>query len=158
MVNRTREYALDYPTPPVIDQPEDHVRALVQGEVILDTNSPLRVLEKGHPPTYYIAPSGTAMQYLEPSPKRTTCEFKGEASYFHLVIGEHRVANVAWYYPEPKPGYEALAGYIAFYASALDEATVNGEAVDAQAGRFYGGWINSWVEGPFKGGPTKLNL
>jgi len=158
MSSRTQEYAPNYPLPPVAEPSTDQVRAVVRDEVIAETSRSVRILEKDHPPTYYIPPADVAMQYLEPSPKRTTCEFKGEAHYYHLVVGEHRVSNAAWYYPEPKPGFESIAGYVAFYASALDGATVNGETVDAQAGRFYGGWINSWVDGPFKGAPTKLRL
>jgi hypothetical protein len=35
----------------------------------------------------------------------------------------------------------------------MDECTVDGEVVRAQAGGFYGGWITSEIEGPFKGEP-----
>ena len=38
----------------------------------------------------------------------------------------------------------------------MDECTVDGERVSAQAGDFYGGWITSDVVGPFKGGPGTL--
>jgi hypothetical protein len=31
--------------------------------------------------------------------------------------------------------------------------TVNGEQVIPQPGGFYGGWIISWIVGPFKGIP-----
>ncbi|MET9931021.1 MULTISPECIES: hypothetical protein [unclassified Streptomyces] len=33
------------------------------------------------------------------------------------------------------------------------EDAVDGEAVTAQEGDFYGGWITREIEGPFKGGP-----
>jgi hypothetical protein len=42
---------------------------------------------------------------------------------------------------------------MAFYASRVDEARVGDERVVSQPGDFYGGWITSWVTGPFKGGP-----
>jgi hypothetical protein len=35
----------------------------------------------------------------------------------------------------------------------VDSAAVEGEVVDAQEGDFYGGWITSWITGPFKGAP-----
>jgi hypothetical protein len=60
---------------------------------------------------------------------------------------------VAWSYPSPRPGYEAIAGHFAFYPGRVDVATVDGEQVEAQPGGFYGGWITSAVIGPFKGGP-----
>ena len=35
----------------------------------------------------------------------------------------------------------------------MDAAWVDDEQVVAQEGDFYGGWITSEIEGPFKGGP-----
>jgi hypothetical protein len=35
----------------------------------------------------------------------------------------------------------------------VDECYVDDERVTAQEGDFYGGWLTSDVEGPFKGGP-----
>jgi len=49
-----------------------------------------------------------------------------------------------------------LADHIAFYAWAVDEATIDGEIVVPQPGHFYGGWITSEIEGPFKGEPGTL--
>jgi hypothetical protein len=63
-----------------------------------------------------------------------------------------RRAAVAWSYPSPSPGFEAIAGHLAFYPGRVDRATVDGEQVEAQPGDFYGGWITSAVTGPFKGG------
>lgn len=37
--------------------------------------------------------------------------------------------------------------------SSTSSGTVDGEVVRAQAGGFYGGWITSEIEGPFKGDP-----
>ena len=41
---------------------------------------------------------------------------------------------VAWSYPEPWSGYEAIAGHYAFYPGRVDCATVDGEPVEAQPG------------------------
>ncbi len=38
----------------------------------------------------------------------------------------------------------------------VDRCTVNGEEVIPQPGGFYGGWITSWVAGPFKGVPGSM--
>jgi Domain of unknown function (DUF427) len=74
---------------------------------------------------------------------------RGAARYYDA--GDR--AAVAWSYPSPSPGYEAIAGHYAFYPGPVDVATVDGEQVKAQAGALYGGWITSAVTGPFKGGP-----
>ena len=43
--------------------------------------------------------------------------------------------------------------YVAFYPGRVDACYVDGERVQPQKGDFYGGWITSDIEGPFKGGP-----
>jgi hypothetical protein len=60
---------------------------------------------------------------------------------------------VAWYYPDPKEGFERLQGHLAFYARRVDEAYLDDELVTPQPGAYYGGWITEEIEGPFKGEP-----
>lgn len=153
MNTRAKESVADYPRPPAIERVDRHIRAVVSGQVIAETRQPIRVLETYHPPVYYLWPEDLVTEYLVLSPHRSFCEFKGEAHYYSIVVDGVKRNNVAWYYPEPLPGYEELANYVAFYAWALDEATVDGEQVTPQPGHFYGGWITSEIEGPFKGEP-----
>lgn len=153
MNNRPRESVADYPRPPAIERVDRHIRVVVSGRVIAETRRPIRVLETYHPPVYYIPPEDVAREFLVPSPHATYCELKGSAHYYSLVAGGETRSNVAWYYPDPSPGYEELADHVAFYAWAVDEATVDGEQVTPQPGRFYGGWITSEIEGPIKGAP-----
>lgn len=153
MTPRPPESVADYPRPPAIEHVDRHIKALVAGHVIADTHRAIRVLETYHPPVYYLPPQDVATEFLVSSPHRTFCEYKGEARYYSLVVDGVKRSNVAWYYPHPSPGYEALANHVAFYAWALDEATVDGEQVVPQPGHFYGGWITSEIEGPIKGAP-----
>jgi hypothetical protein len=51
------------------------------------------------------------------------------------------------------PGFEPIAGAIAVMAALVDRCTVNDEQVVPQPGGFYGGWVTSWIVGPFKGIP-----
>jgi uncharacterized protein (DUF427 family) len=129
------------------------VRVEAGGEVVADTRRALRVLETSHPPVYYIPPGDVRRDLLRPSSRRTICEFKGVASYHDLVIGERVIRDAAWSYAEPRPGYENLRDHLAFYPGKMDACHVDDERVAAQPGDFYGGWITSDVEGPFKGGP-----
>ena len=64
-----------------------------------------------------------------------------------------RIDNIGWRYLDPNPGYESMAGHLAFYASRVDEAWVGEERATPQPGNFYGGWVTSRVVGPFKGEP-----
>ena len=58
----------------------------------------------------------------------------------------------------PRTGY-AYYGFVSGADGdliALGEIAVNGEDVVPQPGGFYGGWINSWIAGPFKGVPGSM--
>jgi uncharacterized protein (DUF427 family) len=121
------------------------------GVVIARTTSALRVLETSHPPTFYVPRSDVEMPRLERAAGRgSRCEWKGEATYFDIVVGAERLPRVAWSYEHPFDDALVLAGHLAFYASMVD-ATVGGERALPQPGGFYGGWITSELVGPFKG-------
>jgi uncharacterized protein (DUF427 family) len=144
------ESVWDYPRPPRVEPSATRVVVELDGEVLADTRRSLRVLETSHPPVYYIPAADVRTERLAPSARRSTwCEYKGTATYFDA--GDHPA--VAWTYPSPSPGYEAISGYYAFYPGRVDKATVDGERVEAQPGGYYGGWITSAVTGPFKGDP-----
>lgn len=120
---------------------------------IAETNRALRVLETSHPPVYYIPPENVQQQFLSREEQQSYCEFKGLATYYTLRVGEKIARNAAWSYHNPASGYESIKDYIAFYSGHVDACYVDGERVQAQEGDFYGGWITSDIEGPFKGGP-----
>ncbi len=151
------ESVWDYPRPPRLEHSPRHVRIVHAGVVLADTTHSFRILETSHPPVFYIPQHDLAMQHLRPSKRRGSfCEFKGIAAYWNIAIGETAVEDAAWSYAQPSPAYTALADHLAFYASRVDECTVDGERVTAQPGDFYGGWITSHVTGPFKGPPGTL--
>jgi uncharacterized protein (DUF427 family) len=94
------------------------------------------------------------MEHFIAVPNRHTyCEWKGEASYYTIRVGDKTAPAAAWTYHAPSPHYTALKDYIALYASRVDACFINGERVRAQPGDFYGGWITDAIVGPFKGDP-----
>lgn len=147
------ESVWDYPRPPRVDPSAERVVVTHGGVVLADTTASLRVLETSHPPTYYLPRSAFADGVLRPADGASWCEWKGKASYLDLVVGDMVLAGVAWTYPEPSSGFEALRDHVALYPGRVDECTVDGEVVQPQPGDFYGGWITSRVTGPFKGAP-----
>jgi uncharacterized protein (DUF427 family) len=147
-----QESVWDYPRPPRLEAVDEEVEVYCAGRSIAYTDAPLRVLETSHPPVYYVPPGAVEDGVLEPTGHTSYCEFKGEARYFDVVVGGKRVREAAWTYDHPAPGYEAMAGYVAFYPGKV-EALLEGEAVQPQPGGFYGGWITTSVVGPFKGLP-----
>ena len=146
-----QESVWDYPRPPRLEASDRHIRVVFNGQTIADSRRSQRVLETSHPPVYYIPPEDVALEYLEPTPRSTFCEWKGNAAYLTLTVGDQRADNVAWYYPQPTATFADIKDYLAFYPSRV-EAYVDGERVQSQAGDFYGGWITVDIVGPFKGG------
>jgi uncharacterized protein (DUF427 family) len=147
-----QESVWDYPRPPRLEEVSERLRVLFGGKTIADTVKGYRVLETSHPPVYYIPPDDVVQHCLQAAPGSSWCEFKGEARYWSIEVDGRRAGNAAWSYPRPSPAFAALAGYLAFYASRVDECRVGEERVQPQQGDFYGGWITSRIVGPFKGG------
>ncbi|KAK1922971.1 hypothetical protein DB88DRAFT_493352 [Papiliotrema laurentii] len=51
-----------------------------------------------------------------PSETHTHCGWKGDASYFNYTKDDGEVIkDIAWFYPTPMKGAEAVAGRVAFY-------------------------------------------
>lgn len=147
-----QESAWDYPRPPAMVETGRQVRIRFAGVTVAETIRAIRVLETAGAPTWYLPREDVRTDLLRPSGGRgTVCEWKGSASYFDLVVGDRTSPRAAWTYDRPLPGYQRLAGAIAFYAGRVDEATVDGEVVRPQPGGFYGGWVTDDVVGPFKG-------
>jgi uncharacterized protein (DUF427 family) len=157
--NFTREMVAAYPRPPALVLCEKPIRVEALGRLLAETCRSYRVLETFHPPTFYLPPDAFDSTMLRPAPGRSFCEWKGVARYFDVVAPEGQaLERVAWHYPEPTEAFAALAGWIALYAGPMDGCWVDGERVVPQPGGFYGGWITSDVEGPFKGDPNHPEL
>lgn len=148
-----QESVWDYPRPPRLEASTRHIQVVFNGVVIAETTQAQRVLETSHPPVYYIPPTDVRPDILLPSDYQTWCEWKGMARYWNLQVGDRRVENGAWYYPNPTPTFQPIADYLAFYPGKMDACFIDGKPVQAQAGGLYGGWITEEIVGPFKGEP-----
>lgn len=153
MASPARESVWSYPRPPRVEESARLVRVVLGGQVIAESTRTKRVLESSHPPAYYIPIEDIRAGVLAPSERTSFCEFKGGARYHTVQAGNRVEQDAAWYYPQPSGGFEIIANHVAFYPGRMDECTVDGEVVRPQAGAFYGGWITSDIEGPFKGEP-----
>lgn len=142
----------DFPRPPVIVADAREVVVRWGATEVVRTRGAVRVLETAHPPTWYLPWADVARGLLVPAAGTSLCEWKGAARYWSLVDGPRRLDAVAWSYPAPLAGAEALADRVAFYATAL-QCSVDGAPVRPQPGGFYGGWITPELTGPFKGEP-----
>ncbi len=151
-----QESVWDYPRPPRCEPTSAAITVSYNGSTIADTTNAVRVLETSQPPAFYIPRQDINFEFLTPSPARSFCEWKGEASYYDLnpeVTGHGiHIDQISWTYLAPNPAFESITNHLAFYAQKLT-CTVDGEEVNSNEGTFYGGWITSKVVGPFKGGP-----
>jgi uncharacterized protein (DUF427 family) len=150
---RGEESVWDYPRPPRVEPVVARVRVVVDGMTVADTTRALRVLETSHPPVYYLPREDVRASWIRPARGSSACEWKGTASYWSIVSPSRRIERAAWSYESPSPGFEAIAGHLAFYASLVDEAWVGDELASPQPGGFYGGWLTREIVGPVKGEP-----
>ena len=151
-----QESVWSYPRPAVARRSGRHVRIEHGGATVADTRAAVRTLETSHPPSWYVPPADVAIALLRRSERRSFCEWKGEAVYWHLVVGDAVLRDVAWSYPDPTAAFAILRDHLAFYAGPLDRCTIDGAVVRPQLGGFYGGWITAELAGPFKGVPGSL--
>jgi uncharacterized protein (DUF427 family) len=147
-----KECVWDYPRPPRLEPTPKHIRVEFQSVILVDTRSAFRVLETSHPPTYYFPPRDVATENLVDVPGHSSCEWKGRADYYSVVVGDARLEQAAWYYADPTPAFHSIRSYISFYPDPMVGCFVDDERVVSQPGDFYGGWITSDLVGPFKGG------
>ena len=155
------EKVSDYPRPPRLESVKGSVEIVLKDDLIVSSTKYIRILETYHPPSIYIPISSFRSVILTVSAKRqTSCEWKGIATY--LDINSHSksfsVVGAGWTYQKPRKNYASLSGYVAIYSNLVDEAWLDGERVSNQLGGFYGGWITSSIQGPFKGDPSHPEL
>lgn len=85
------------------------------GALLADSTRPTLVFETSLMTRFYL-PREDVLADLEPTDTRTTCAYKGHASYY-TVSG---VADLAWTYLDPLPDARPLTGLVAFYDERVD--------------------------------------
>lgn len=91
------------------------------GAVIGETSRALELREGSYSPVIYVPREDVAMALLDRTDRRTTCPWKGDASYYSVTTPDGRLDNVVWSYEMPKDGVGEIAGHLAFYT---DRVTV----------------------------------
>ena len=64
---------------------------------------------------HYFPESAIKAEYFSKSETHTHCPWKGDASYYDVVIGDQTNRDAAWYYPAPKEAATQIQGRIAFW-------------------------------------------
>lgn len=94
-----------------IRQSSRHVVVSLDGEVVAESRRPVLLFETGLPVRYYLPREDVRLDLLGSSDRRSTCAYKGHASYF----GTDAHPDIAWTYPEPLPDAEQIRDLIAFF-------------------------------------------
>ena len=91
--------------------------ATFNGKVIAESDD-ITMVEGNH----YFPIESLDKSVITETEHQTSCFWKGDASYYTLAVDGEVAENAAWYYPNPKPGAEDVAGRVAFYGVVTVEA------------------------------------
>jgi len=86
------------------------MRASWRESVVAESNQTV-VVEGNH----YFPKDSLRTEHLRPSDTHSTCPWKGEASYYDVVVGDEVNKDAAWYYPAPKSAAKQIEGRVAFW-------------------------------------------
>ena len=102
------------------------VRVTFAGQVVADSTRAVRCEETGHGPVHYIPEQDMRLELMRPTDHKTYCPFKGDCSYWTLVVdgGKQRSENAVWGYRAPYDEAKGLAGHYAFYPNRVDAIEV----------------------------------
>jgi uncharacterized protein (DUF427 family) len=104
-----------------IDADPARVVARVGEVVIADTSAALILREAGYPPVHYIPLDDVVPGTLRPSTSDSYCPYKGDASYYDVVLPDGKeLPDAVWTYRAPYPAVDAIAGHVAFYTDRVE--------------------------------------
>ena len=86
------------------------MKATWNGTVLAESDKTI-VVEGNH----YFPPDAVHNEYFQSSTTHTICGWKGEASYYDVVVNGEVNKDAAWYYPETKAAADEIKGYVAFW-------------------------------------------
>ena len=102
-----------------------HVEVSLDGTVLAATDAALLLMETHLPVRYYVPPADVRVP-LAPSETRSTCAYKGHASYLSTADGRASGRDIAWTYPAPLDDALRVRDHVAFWNERTD-IRVDGE-------------------------------
>jgi len=106
---------------PITITPTDgRVVVLLDGQVVADTTAALTLQEASYPAVQYVPLADVDPALLEATDHATYCPYKGDASYYSLVVDGQTHDNAVWSYVAPYDAVSEIAGHVAFYPNVVD--------------------------------------
>jgi uncharacterized protein (DUF427 family) len=86
------------------------MKATWNGQIIAESDDIVKV--EGNA---YFPAASLNREYVKDSATKSTCPWKGTASYYTLAVQGQENKDAAWYYPDPKQAAAEIKGRIAFW-------------------------------------------
>ena len=86
------------------------MKATWRGKVLAESDE--TVVVEGN---QYFPPDSVNRELVRESSTHTTCPWKGQASYYDVIVDGDTNKDAAWFYPEPKDAAKEIRGYVAFW-------------------------------------------
>ena len=86
------------------------MRAIWKHTIIAESDHTV-IVDRNH----YFPEDVVKQEYLRKSTTRTRCPWKGEASYYDVVVGDDENKDAAWCYPDPAPEASQIKDHLAFW-------------------------------------------
>ena len=86
------------------------MKAIWNGVTIAESDDTV-VVEGNH----YFPESSLKREYTTFSNHHTHCSWKGEASYYSLLVNGEMNPDAVWYYPDPSEAAQEIRGRVAFW-------------------------------------------
>jgi uncharacterized protein (DUF427 family) len=117
----TRPMLVPSPDHPITIEPTGS-RVLVRAgdHVVADTTRALTLQESTYPSVQYVPIADVDQTLLCPTPTSSYCPYKGECSYYSVVIADAEIADAVWEYREPYPAVAEIDGHVAFYPDRVE--------------------------------------
>jgi uncharacterized protein (DUF427 family) len=93
------------------------MKAIWNGATIAQSDTTV-VLEGNH----YFPASSLNRAHVTFSNHHTMCAWKGQASYYSLLVNGEMNADAVWYYPDPKAEALEIKDHVAFWKGVKIEA------------------------------------
>lgn len=73
---------------------------------------------------WYFPKSSIKSEFFTDGKMKTTCPWRGETSYYDIVVDGQKNEDAAWYYPHPKEGSiervkKDFTNYVAFWRGVI---------------------------------------
>jgi uncharacterized protein (DUF427 family) len=90
-------------------------KAIWKGKILAESNKTIEI--EGNA---YFPPEAIKKEYFKESTSHSTCPWKGEASYYDVLVDGETNKDAAWFYPKPLSGSldkvgKDFSNYVAFW-------------------------------------------